>query len=363
MLIAQGVFHDGQTSAVHIGELLQLETGEVVVKSDSLAQDVLPLAAMEDLRVTSRIANTPRYIYFPGGGKFETDSNDAIDRWLSANQAGLLQGWLHRMESRYRYAALSLFVVIVFAWLSVQYLIPAASTVIVEQLPISLTKKLGEGTLELMDRHIFVESNLSAKKQQQLQRLFQKYFPQQIIDYSLVLHFRHSKSIGANAFALPSGDLLLTDDFVALAQNDNELLAVLAHEVGHIESQHLMRRLVQDSFLIFLITMVTGDVSSVSSIALSAPTVLLEMAYSREFEREADQSALVFLQQHNIASVNFSNIMTRMNDEAMQKAKNSLASPSSSADEVDNVATQLQYYLSTHPATDERIKAFGQPSI
>lgn len=50
--------------------------------------------------------------------------------------------------------------------------------------------------------------------------------------------------IGANAFALPDGTLVVTDELVELAgDNDDEVLAVLAHELGHIHERHGLRLL------------------------------------------------------------------------------------------------------------------------
>ncbi len=366
MTIAQGVYHDGKTSAVRRVALVQHSDGSIELSAlDEDKEDVeLPSSQFNELTISSRIGNTPRYIYFACGGKFETDDNQAIDQWLSVAKPGFFTGLAHKLESHFRYVVLGLVVIVVFCWLSFQYLVPALSTVIVKQLPVTVEQKLGQGSLELMDKHLFVASTLTEPQQQHLQQVFQRYFSDDIRDYSLVLNFRHSADIGANAFALPSGDLLVTDDLVNLAASDFELLAVIAHEVGHVKYRHVMRRVVQDSLLVILITLATGDISTLSSAALAAPTLLLEMGYSRDFEREADQFALAFLQRHQIDTVNFSNIMARMDYAALQKAQQSQRSKVSADDAgYDNVVEQLQYYLSTHPGTSERLEAFGEPTI
>ena len=293
-------------------QLQQMADGAIGLTATDGEAAELPLADFDQLRISSRIGNTPRCIYFPNGGKFETDDNQAIDRWLATVTPGLLSGLAHRLESRFAYVAIGLVVVLISGWLTFRYLIPALSTVIAGQLPAVIEQQLGQQSLQLMDQYVFTESTLPMQRQQQLRQLFQRYFTDTDSDQTLTLHFRHSERVGANAFALPSGYILLTDDLVRLAANDFELLAVLAHEVGHVKHRHIMRRVVQDSFLVFLITMVTGDISAVSSLVLAAPTVLLELAYSRQFEQEADRFALVFLQQQQIATVHFSNIMARI---------------------------------------------------
>jgi Zn-dependent protease with chaperone function len=46
------------------------------------------------------------------------------------------------------------------------------------------------------------------------------------------LHFR--KMDQPNALALMSGDIIFTDAFIDLAENNEEVLAVFFHEIGHL---------------------------------------------------------------------------------------------------------------------------------
>ena len=86
--------------------------------------------------------------------------------------------------------------------------------------------------------------------------------------------------MGANAFALPNGTIVVTDDLVKLAEHDDELVAVLAHEIGHVVSRHALRRVLQDSGVMLLVAGITGDIVSISSLAAALPTLLIEAKYS-----------------------------------------------------------------------------------
>ena len=46
------------------------------------------------------------------------------------------------------------------------------------------------------------------------------------------------EAVYLRALALPGGIIVVTDDMVNLAANDPELLAVLAHEMGHLRGRH-----------------------------------------------------------------------------------------------------------------------------
>ena len=89
--------------------------------------------------------------------------------------------------------------------------------------------------------------------------------------------------------ALPSGTLIVTDAFVMLAANDDEIVSVLAHEAGHVEHHHGLRLVFQNSVVALVITWLVGDVSTLLA---AAPTALLQAKYSRDFERDADAYAV-----------------------------------------------------------------------
>ena len=125
------------------------------------------------------------------------------------------------------------------------------------------------------------------------------------------LEFRQGGLIGANAFALPSGIIVMTDELVEMAETDDELVAVLAHEVGHVRGRHALRQLLQAAGVSALAFALLGDVSSISAL-LSAAPALLHAKHSRDFEREADGFAKQWLRENGIAESNFDAILCRI---------------------------------------------------
>jgi Zn-dependent protease with chaperone function len=106
------------------------------------------------------------------------------------------------------------------------------------------------------------------------------------------LKFRGGGKIGANAFALPGGFVVLTDELVALAETDLEIIAVLMHELGHVEMRHTLRQTLQGALPGLLLAAMTGDVDSLAS---GLPAALMQLRYSRQMETEADAYALASL--------------------------------------------------------------------
>jgi predicted Zn-dependent protease len=159
------------------------------------------------------------------------------------------------------------------------------------------------------------------------------------------LEVRAGRALGANALALPSGIIILTDELVELARNDDEIAAVLAHEVGHVRGRHALRHVLQNSVSGLLIASLTGDLLSVTSLSAALPTALVDASFSREFEREADDAAMAWMKSAGVQPRGYAGILGRL--QAQLDARNGRATGGRSP---------VRNYLSTHPDTGERIR-------
>ncbi|MCL1979794.1 MAG: M48 family metallopeptidase [Proteobacteria bacterium] len=303
------------------------------------------LAWVEDalsLNIASRVGDTKRFVRFPDGGVFETNDNDAIDR-LAASMRHRT-GLAHRLESRWRYAAIGLMVTLLFTWGSIQYGIPLLARVVAFSISAENNRRIGQGVLEALDKTIFSPSRLPPEEQERLRSRFLARIGA-VDNIPLAIEFRQAeKNIGANAFALPSGTIIFTDQLVGLAQNDEELLGVFYHEAGHVQRRHALRGILQQSALAAVIVAVTGDASSVASLVSAAPAFLVEAGYSRQFEDEADGFAVARMREADLDPAHYARILTRLEEAKGGKTGEKGASRS-----------RLNDYLSTHPATAERI--------
>ena len=308
---------------------------------------------INEITISSRLGNTPRFLRFADGGVFETSDNDAIDKLHSLISPH--SGLAHRLESSLRYVAIGLVVTIAFVWISLQYGIPALAEYTAFSISPQNNRRIGQGVLELLDRTYVNPSKISEEEQERLRQRF-LHFIDSSEGIPIQIEFRDAgKSLGANAFALPSGMIVFTDQLVHLAQQDEELLAVYAHEVGHVERRHAMRHVLQSSALTAVVVVVTGDISSVSSLISAIPVILTESGYSRAFEREADRYAVMQLRQNHISTDHFAAILQRL--EKSHRCKKTANEEECQKSRQDD---QWMNYLSTHPATEERIRALKQ---
>jgi Zn-dependent protease with chaperone function len=228
-------------------------------------------------------------------------------------------------------------VILVVAVALYHYGVPFAARVVADRIPPALTASLADDTVATLDRSVFQPSSLTPSRQQQLTRAFDDLM-RGPSDVRYSLKFRSSPAIGPNALALPSGTIVITDQLVALAKDDREILGVLGHEAGHVERRHTIRLVLQDSAVALLMGWAAGDFSS---IAAAAPGTLMRAKYSRDFERDADAYAADVLLESSISPGCLADLLERLEQAAADR-------PSSSS-------APLSGYLDSHPTTSERL--------
>jgi septum formation protein len=106
------------------------------------------------------------------------------------------------------------------------------------------------------------------------------------IDY----HFQVLKDDTVNAVSLPGGYVYVNTGLLDKVSNDDELVCVLAHEVGHIVARHSIKKLqaMQSYSILRLLVAVAPQSAEVGTAADVAFTQFL-LGYNREDELLADQ--------------------------------------------------------------------------
>lgn len=247
-------------------------------------------------------------------------------------------------------------VLVLLAGLVYVYGIPLLARMIAARIPAAVTMRISEQALNGLEGSVLEPSTLPLEQQQRLAGAFD-----QLVSGSgakrYQLLFRQSDQLGANAIALPSGTIVVTDTLVRLARDDREILGVLAHEAGHVDARHGMRLVVQGSVLTLGIGWLVGDFTSVMTIA---PAVLLQARYSRGFEREADAYAAGLLRSRGISPAVLADMLERI-DAWDRAGRPPVGDGQASRDDspsgrVRAVGGGLLDYAASHPATRERLE-------
>lgn len=246
-----------------------------------------PLSA---LRVSEPMGDAARLISFADGAHLEVRDHAALARLLDAT--GHRDAAVVRWAFQPRMVAIMLVALLLSVWLIAQYGLPRAARVAAPLVPDSALTALSSRTLDWLDRSLTRPTTLSSARQQALRDALSSVasVDGQPIPHTLL--FRAGGALGANAFALPDGTLIVTDELVALAGADPSVLAVLMHELGHAHQRHGVRMLLQGSATALFMAWYLGDISSLLA---SAPAALVQAGYSRDMEREADDFAVKLL--------------------------------------------------------------------
>ena len=326
---------------------------------------------INECKVSSRIGNTPRYIDLPNGAQFETNDNDAIDAMVDKLSNDSLHGLAHKLESAKSFILFTLVAVILFGWLFIQHGVPALSKQIANILPEEASQYMGQGVLDAMDKSWFSKSQLSEKKQNELRALFHFLLKNIEGSKNYQIEFRLGGKIRANAFALPNGTIVFTDELIKLAENNLEIASVMLHEIGHLKNKHSLRATIQQFSLAMFMMVVTGDVSTSSSIITAIPVMLVESGFSQGMEIEADTYSLNYMLAHDIKPEHFAVMMEKLEASyspeylaCMENADKDITRIKCITDAVKlnrqankTEAGALEYF-STHPTSKKRIERF-----
>ena len=303
--------------------------GDLVVVA---GQAVLARAAPSEIEFSARVGSIARRLAFPDGSLFETADNDGIDR-LSGSAGAVHQ--LERFRPRlFVFAA----IVVGLCVLIYRYAVPIMVEVAVAITPPLVPQLMSQGALASLDETLLAKSELPEARQASIRDGFAALAaltPRGAGGYAL--HFRKGGSIGPNAFALPDGTIVLTDELVALAPGEDAVLGVLAHEIGHVEREHSLRQLYRAAGIAALIMLIGGDIGAGAEDILVQGSALAGLSYSRGQEAEADRSSV----------------------ELMLKAGED---PAAIVGFLEVIRDRLEAsrgsdFFSTHPATQARIEA------
>jgi predicted Zn-dependent protease len=323
-----GLWHDGDSSA-SLPAMLNAKPHLNRLRLTGV--DFKREYSLDATRVSARVANIPRRLEFTDRACFETQDNDAIDAIF--NRTDGRQAVIHWLESHIAWVMASLLCTGLIVWAMLAFGIPYLAERTAYTIPTRMEAEMGAQTLQALDTLAFKPTQLSAEQQARGRRLLQA-----LPGGTVHLEFRVMGTDIANAFTLPGGTIVVTDHLIELADTDEELQAVFAHELGHVHYHHPIRAWLQNSATALLMAAVIGDVSSIAANVAVLPTLLLQNRYSRAFEEQADDFAAQLLQTRGISPCRLGAILHKLETSMKDESKD------------------VPDFLSTHPATDKRIE-------
>lgn len=163
-------------------------------------------------------------------------------------------------------------------------------------------------------------------------------------------HFLILDSDEVNAFAAPGGLIFVTRGMMRLCKDEDNLAAVLAHEVGHIQGKHGLRAIKNSRLTAAFSVLASEGIKQAGGSQLAQLTeifegsvsdiaaTLIKNGYSRDLEREADQQAVVILRRVGYDPGALSGVLSEMDKRMVRSGPG---------------------FAKTHPDPGERMKELG----
>jgi len=150
-----------------------------------------------------------------------------------------------------------------------------------------------------------------------------------------------------NAFAMPGGYIGVHTGLILSSQTESELAGVLGHEISHVTQRHIARQIYQSKqvgmasmvamALALLAARSSGQVAGAAIATTQAGALSAQLAFSRDFEREADRQGFDILRKAGFDVRGMAAFFSRLQQAVRLYENNATA------------------YLRTHPLTGERL--------
>ena len=332
MIGFDGTLYDGHTAAAV--PVRVEERGDDITIGDGTVTARLPRAGIV---ADAPLPGVPRTIRLPDGERIETDDHAAVDALWP--ERGVIARAAYALESRWWAVFGGIAITAMCIWFVVAIALPLAADPIAQRISPKAETYLGEQALASLDQTVLKPSRLPDDEQEEWSDRFDRFVAGEKGEERYTIVFRHAGM--PNAFALPGGTIVITDEMVDAVGSDDELLAVLAHEIGHVRSRHAMRLVLQNSGVAVLMTALAGDAVGVTFLVVAIPSMLLQSGYSRKFEAEADDYAFAHMKRHGVSPQAFADVMRRLERETDRARDDG----------------PVMRYLGSHPATADRIRS------
>jgi Zn-dependent protease with chaperone function len=347
-------YFDGQSGQAHPVRL-RAQGHDLLIEGDAVALRV----PLRSVRWPERQRHGARRIVLDGGGIVRSHDAAAFDAF--ARGAGAGESITVRVQQSWKLTVAAVLVLIGVALAGYRWGLPAAAHAMLALVPDAVDERVGASAYDAIAPWLLKPSRVAPGRQQRLRAAFEQaaarvHGPRAAA--RIQLRFHAAPRLGANAFALPGGIIVVTDDLLQRLDNrDDVVLGVLGHELAHVQRRHGMRLLVQTTLLGAATSVAFGDFSTLLA---GVPALLGQLGYSRDLEREADDDAIAFLHANGISPL----VMITLFDSLARPAGARPGAAAASAPEAASTSDaplssqDLGIAFSSHPADAERIARF-----
>ncbi|WP_412552942.1 M48 family metallopeptidase [Shimia sp. MIT1388] len=260
-------------------ELVDIATGKVML-----------ICALSAVRVDKAAGSGPRQIYLPDNWLIQIDDPADVALFGEADSNRILR-FFEDMQPRMIAVVAG---AVLATWLVWKHGLTLIVAVAVYMTPETIRDAMDRGTLQSIDFLMAEPSALTTSDQEDVRAIFDAILAQvpkrELDSRAFELLFRDVPDMGPNAFALPGGTIVVTDQLATDFGQDADVIAgILGHELAHTLQDHGLKQLYRSLSVYVLLAMIAGDLGPVlEDIALEGQ-LLVRLSFSRNHEAEADK--------------------------------------------------------------------------
>ncbi|NNE57657.1 MAG: M48 family metallopeptidase [Hellea sp.] len=257
---------------------------------------------VEDLDVYPSAEIGEGRIILPDGRTFASDDFDSLERLQSVSF------WKRLTQfDRGRNGLLKILILtIALLFIAYKIILPMFVSMGMAATPDSFLHSMDEGILKSLDAEYLDQSDITAAREAEVNQIFNRLVAARKTlerghlsnrEFVYQLKFRSANILGPNAFAMPGGTIIITDELIEDFPDDAVIAAVLAHEIGHVEYRHGLRQIYRNLGFWTLTKIAVGGSGSIFEGALFSGTQLITLSYSRRHELQSDDYSFLLVQE------------------------------------------------------------------
>lgn len=214
------------------------------------------------------------------------------------------------------------------------FVIPAVMVGVASVFPIELEQKLGNQIYESYIEELEVDT---AKT-----KAINAFYNQLDVDTKYEVNITVINSDVQNAFALPGGQIVVYSNIISNMENHESLVALLGHEVGHVEGRHTLKLMLKSLSNYLLLSAVFQDFSGMIAVIADNAMMVERLSFNREVESESDEFGYKVMLKNNVHPRGMINLFEQLQNES------------------DSENSVVPEFLMTHPKLDQRIQTISE---
>ena len=284
-----------------------------------------------------------REIYFTDGRMFSAFYD--FPAGFARDVRGVAEPTATRFEVIVPTSALSIALVLMLFAAGLVYAVLNLGTTVAPLITRDIEAAIGKSSYASMQGFLFGPTQIPEERQLEFRGRMDDMIAVADLESRPELYFHSSARLGANAVAFPGGPIVVTDELIKILDNDEMVMAVIAHELSHIEDRHSLKQIIDGIGLIGMsIYLFGGDESIIAELSAFGVNYW-GYKNSRDFETKAD------LQGVEILRVNA--IDAEVYVQALEKIHASICAQYQQTG--DACAEAGTSWLSTHPSLTDRV--------